>query len=418
MTAPRAAAIILSVILTACVRPVMGAARTDPRPNILLILADDVGLDLVSCYGADRHRTPNIDALALAGVRFQTCYSTPLCGPSRCQIMTGRYPFRTGGLTNQSFGAGGPSSRTEVSIAAQLKRAGYATGQAGKWRQLGQTPRDWGFDEYCTDPKDVGYYWESSYILNGQTVRLGHQVYMPDIVQQFATDFFQRHQAQPWFFYYASHLVHIPIERTPDSRPGAKERQLYDDNIAYLDKQVGQLVASLGATGQLGNTLIIFAGDNGSAGKSSTIGGRRIFGNKGTMTEGGSRVPLIASWHGVTPPGTVTGGMVDFSDLFPTFIELAGTDLPAGVTIDGRSFASQLRGGPGQRDWIFVQLGGQWYARDAGYELNNRNELFDMADAPFKVKPLPDPDANSTTLAAQAQLQGVLRDLNPAGGKK
>jgi arylsulfatase A len=123
------------------------------RPNIVFILADDLGIDGVSCYGGDRFRTTNIDALAQGGVRFQTCLATPLCGPSRCEIMTGRYSFRTGGLTNVSWlGGHGPSPRTgEIPIATVLKNAGYATGHAGNWRQLNLTPRDWGFDEYATD---------------------------------------------------------------------------------------------------------------------------------------------------------------------------------------------------------------------------------------------------------------------------
>ena len=312
-----------------------------------------------------------------------------------------------------------PARASEAPIATVLARAGYATGQAGKWRQLNGTPRDWGFAEYCTDPVEVGYYWQRSYLLNGQTIHLPHETYMPDVVQAFATDFFQRHQAQPWFLYYASHLVHIPIERTPDSRPGAtRYPELYRDNIAYLDKQVGQLTASLAGLGMLQNTLIVFAGDNGSAGKPGTLNGRRIFGNKGSMTEGGSRVPLIASWQGVTPPGSVCAGMTDFSDLFPTFTEVAGASDPAGVTIDGRSLVPALRGGATQRDWAFVQLGAQWYARSAGFKLTSRNQLFDMSDAPFAERPVLNVVANPAALAAQLQLQAVLNGLNPAAGKR
>jgi arylsulfatase A len=120
--------------------PAMAAGPT--KPNIIFVLADDLGIDGVSCYGADKHQTPHIDALAASGLRFRTCYAAPLCGPSRCLLMTGRYAFRTGGLTNQSWRGGGPGAKSadETPMAKLLKQAGYATGQGGKWRQIGELP--------------------------------------------------------------------------------------------------------------------------------------------------------------------------------------------------------------------------------------------------------------------------------------
>ena len=112
------------------------------KPNIIFILADDLGIGNVSAYGADNYKTPNVDKLAAAGTRFETCYAAPLCGPSRCALMTGRYAFRTGGLTNGSWRPGGPgaSSKNEQPVAKLLKQAGYATCESGKWRQVGETP--------------------------------------------------------------------------------------------------------------------------------------------------------------------------------------------------------------------------------------------------------------------------------------
>jgi arylsulfatase A len=116
------------------------------KPNIIFILADDLGLDGLGCYGSDTYktRTPHIDALANTGVRFEACYSTPLCGPSRCMLLTGRYPFRTGGLNNDSWRPGGPGAKStnEYPIARLLKEQGYATCQTGKWRQIGETPKE------------------------------------------------------------------------------------------------------------------------------------------------------------------------------------------------------------------------------------------------------------------------------------
>jgi len=406
----------------------MNSTRDKPagRPNIVFILSDDHGLDGVGCYGSDRHkgRTPNLDALAAGGIRFERCYSTPLCGPTRCEIMSGRYPFHTGGLTNRT--AGRPVAQDEYPLARILKEAGYDTCHAGKWRQMGQTPGDWGFDEYITDNTAGGWYWQKSYTKNGQLVETPEEVYCPDVYHDFAVDFLRRHApraaaaAKPFYLYYASHLVHGPILRTPDSKPGETDpATLYNDNIAYLDKQVGLLVAEIDKLGLRQDTLIIFSADNGTVGQpTSTIGGRKINGQKGTMLEGGARVPLIANWKGVAPAGRVLKDLVDFSDVLPTFAEVAGAKLPRDREYDGRSFTPQLRGGKGNpREWIFVQLGRRWYVRDDGWKLDEAGELFDMKDSPFVEQLVPADSTDEAAVAARKRLAAVLDKLNPAGGK-
>jgi len=400
-------------------------AKSAGRPNIVFILSDDYGLDGVGCYGSDRHknRTGNIDALAAGGLRFERCYSAPLCGPTRCEINTGRYAFRTGGLTNPT--AGQPKSQDEYPLARILKEAGYDTCHAGKWRQMGETPGDWGFGEYVTDNTAGGWYWQKRYMKNGQLVETPEEVYCPDVYHEFAVDFLRRHgskgsaSAKPFYLYYASHLVHGPILRTPDSKPGETDPvTLYNDNVAYLDKQVGLVVAELDKLGLRENTLIVFSADNGTVGQPNTIGGRKINGVKGTMLEGGARVPLIANWKGVAPAGRVLKDLVDFSDVLPTFVEVAGTKLPQGVTIDGRSFASQIRGRKGSpREWIYVQLGRRWYVRDDGWKLNQAGELFDMKDSPFVEQLVAEDSKEEAAVAARKRLGAVLDQLNPAGGK-
>jgi arylsulfatase A len=393
------------------------AAEGSRRPNIIFILSDDYGIDGVGCYGSDKFKTPNIDALAKSGIRFEICYSLPLCGPTRCEFITGRYPFRTGGLTNRSWGAGkGATSRDEVGIAKTLKQAGYATCSAGKWRQVGETPGDWGFDEWITDPTAGGWYWPKSYTKNGQLVELDKEIYYEDAIYDFAMDFVKRHREGPFFLYYPTHFVHGPILRTPDSKPDSPD--LYADNVAYLDKMVGKITAEIDRLGLRENTVIIFSGDNGTAGKSGTIGGRQVNGAKASMLEGGTRVPLIASWKGTTPEGKVIKDMVDFSDFYTTFADLAGAKLPEGVTVDGRSFAPQLRGQAGKpREWIFVELGRRWYVAERGWKLNQAGELYDMKDAPFEEKLVPADTQNAEAIAARKRLQAVLDQLNPAGGK-
>ncbi|MBM3884052.1 MAG: hypothetical protein FJ387_30830 [Verrucomicrobia bacterium] len=165
----------------------------------------------------------------------------------------------------------------------------------------------------------------------------------------------------------------------------------------------------------------MFTGDNGTArfgADRSFLNGRRINGQKGTMLEGGARVPLIASWKGTMPAGKVLNDLVDFSDFFATFAELGGAKMPEGVTFDSRSFAPQLRGEKGTpRDWIFAQLGGKWYVREQGFKLTESGELFDMSDAPFMEKPVPADSASDEAKAARARLQAVLDKLSPATGK-
>jgi len=389
------------------------------KPNIIFILSDDFGIDRVSAYGADGFKTPQIDALAARGIRFETCHSTPLCGPTRCLFNTGRYGFRTGGLRNQSWrapGGAGAKSADEYPIGKVMKQAGYATCSSGKWRQVGETPGDWGFDEWLTDPTAGGWYWQKSYTRNGKLVEHDQEVYCPDVAHDFAMDFVRRNRRNPFFLYYPTHLVHRPILRTPDSAPDSKD--LYADNVAYLDKSVGRVVAEIEKLGLRENTLIIFSGDNGTAQLSGTIRGRQVNGAKGSMWEGGSRVPLIASWPGTTPQGKVLQDLVDFSDFHATFAELAGARLPSNLVFDGRSFGPQLRGERGNpRQWVFVQLGRNWYVKERDWKLNQSGELYDMKDAPFEEKLIPAGSQDAAAAAARQRLQGVLAKLNPAGGK-
>ena len=391
------------------------------KPNIIFILADDLGLDGVSCYGSDIHPTPNIDKLAASGTRFETCYSAPLCGPSRCVLMTGRYAFRTGGLQNGSWRGGGPGalSKDEKPVARLLKEAGYATCESGKWRQVGETPKDWGFDEYCTDPTAGGWYWEKSFIKNGETIN--EKNYNPDVIQAFSLDFIRRHAKgeQPFFLYYSMHLVHKPTLHTPDSADKKDGPARYQDNIAYMDKQVGEIVAEIEELGIREKTLIMFSGDNGTAvGYPSPIHGRMINGAKASMWEGGSRVPLIASWPGTTPKSAVSKDIVNFTDMTATFVELAGSELPKDFKYDSRSIAPQLHSEKGNpREWAYVQLGARWYVREQGFKLNESGDLYDMSDAPFVEKLIAPANDSDASKAARERLTKVLADLDPAHGK-
>ena len=197
-----------------------------------------------------------------------------------------------------------------------------------------------------------------------------------------------RNKDKPFFVYYPMSHIHGPILRTPDSKPGANADRLYADNVEYMDKLVGQIVAELDRLKLREKTLVLFSGDNGTARfgeTTATIDGKQVSGRKGTMLEGGSRVPLIANWPGTTPAGKVNHDLTDFSDFFSTFAQLGGAPLPEGVKLDSHSFAAQIKGEKGTpREWVYVELNGASYARDARFKLTNGGELFDLSQAAFQ----------------------------------
>ena len=399
---------------------VSGALAAD-KPNMIFILADDLGIGNVGCYGADATvKTPHIDALARGGTRYTNAYTVPLCGPSRAAILSGRYAFRTGATNQDATGEMKPS--VETFLPKTLKAAGYASSMIGKWGQLPLGPAEFGFDEHLKF-QGSGIYWNSqakgkNYVVNTQSVPLRDKEYLPDVMHRHVVDFMTRNREKPFYLYYSLSHIHGEILPTPDSAPDSKD--LYADNIAYMDKLVGQLVAELDRLKLREKTLIVFFGDNGTGGNYSdraTVNGRRLSGAKGDMLEGGALVPMIVNWPGKTPAGKICTDMVDSTDFFPTFAEFAGTKLPAETVIDGRSMAAQFRGEKGQpRDWAFVQLARKWYVRSTGWKLNQAGELYDMSGAPWGEKLAPADTKDPAALAARQRLSAALAQLNPAGG--
>ena len=395
-------------------------AQTARKPNIIFILADDLGIGDVGCYGADNYKTPHIDKLASGGTRYTNAYTAPLCGPSRSLIMTGRYAFRTGATNQDATGLMEP--KAEKMMPSVMKPAGYATTSIGKWGQLPLGPAEFGFDEHLTF-KGSGVYWNSQpkgerYWINGKQRDLKPKEYLPDVMHNSVVDFITRHRNDPFYVYYPMSHIHGEILPTPDSAPGGED--YYADNISYMDKLVGKLVADLERLKLRENTLIVFIGDNGTAGghaPTSTIGGRRISGQKGQMLEGGALVPMIVNWPGKTPAGKVSHDLIDSTDFMPTFAELAGAKLPASTVIDGHSFAPQIFGKKGQpREWIYIQLAKQWYVREQAWKLDQSGQLFDMSKAPFEEPAVPADTKNPAAIAARKRLQAALDKLNPAGG--
>lgn len=388
------------------------------KPNIILIFADDVGLGEIGCTGGP-FLTPNIDLLAEEGIRFEYCYATPLCEPSRAQLLTGRYPFRTGHNSNNNIE--NLSEHDEVMIPAVMKKAGYATACVGKWSRLPFGPGGWGFDEYMSTWASARFWSDqpiNGYLLNGVEKSILPGEYLPDSMHDFIVSFMERHKDLPFFLYYPMPYVHVPILPTPDSEDEVADRdQLYSDNIEYMDKLVGKLIAELERLNLRENTLIIFTGDNGTApdfANLSTVDGKSLNGRKGTVLEGGSRVPLIVNWPGTTPVGRVSKDLIDISDFFSTFADLGGAELPERVTLDSRSFAAQIKGEKGTpRNWVYVELDGRSYVRNARYKLTNGGELFDLIEAPFKEIAIAKDTKDVSAVVARAELQKVL-DMHPA----
>jgi arylsulfatase A len=389
-------------------------------------MADDLSACELGCYGHPAHRTPHLDSLAAAGVRFRTAWSTPVCSPSRVQILTGRYGFRTGWF-NYMGRAGNTSDHLdpdERTFADVLKASGYATGLAGKW-QLGRIrhqPRmvfDSGFDEYCIWawmqlPLGARFdgrpwkrrYWHPAVLVDGEHRPTGPDDYGPDLFTDWLIDFMRRHRERPFLAYYPMALIHPPWGPTPDpSVPGGRSAGGLASNVEHMDTLVGRLLATLDELGVRGRTVVLFTADNATAGS-----------DKGRVTERGVSVPMIVSGPEHVEAGVVSDALVDLSDVLPTLAELAGVRLPEDVPIDGRSFAPILRGERARvREWIFSYLGYERMLRDQRWLLEGDGRFYDCRRAEHApCREVSDPDSDDVR-AARERFGRILEGLPGPG---
>jgi arylsulfatase A-like enzyme len=394
--------------------------KTEPKkPNIIFILADDLGYPEISCNGSDNYKTPNIDKLASQGLRFTHAYAAPLSGPSRAVLLSGRYAFRTGATNQDATGEMSPD--VETFIPKYIKQAGYVSSCIGKWGQLPLGPAEFGFDDYLRF-YGSGVYMNTpektqKYTENGADFVMKDMEYMPDLMNNHLNNFLEKNQKNSFFIYYSLAEVHGLILPTPDSKP---KSDIYADNVTYMDKLVGQLRAKLDQLKLTDNTIIIFFSDNGTAGgraDRATMGGRRLIGQKGSMEEGGSLEPLIVYWPGVTPVNKVSHDLISSTDFLPTFAEITGSTLPKDKILDGQSFNAQIHGQKGTpRTSLFMQLANNYWVRSAGWKLNQSGELFDMSKAPFDEILVPANTTNPAAIEARKMLQAEMDRLNPAAG--
>jgi arylsulfatase A len=395
------------------------------KPNIVVILADDFGYECVRANGGTSYSTPHLDRLAAQGARYEHCYTQPLCTPTRAQLMTGQLNVRN----YIRFGFLDPQQKTFAHV---LKRSGYATGIFGKW-QLGNGadgPGHFGFDEHVLWQltRRPPRYANPGLEIAGREVDFHNGEYGPDLVQNAAIDFVNRHQGHPFLLYYPMMLTHAPFQPTPESAdwdPKAIGEDVnhrddhFADMVAHLDTHVGQLIDHLDRLKLRENTLIVFVGDNGTAAKlNSQWSGKTIRGAKGQTTDAGMRVPLIVNWPGRIPEGRVVSDLVDTTDILPTICEATKSEAPAGVILDGRSLlpsATGLANHP--REWLY-----SWYwpnqngqasakpielARTHRFKLYGDGRLFEL-DGQYGEVELDNSSLNAEALAAKTQLSGVI----------
>jgi arylsulfatase A-like enzyme len=378
--------------LSAAAATAMQAQQTPSKPNILLILADDLGYGDTGCYGQKQIRTPNIDRLAADGVRFTQAYAgSTVCAPSRCSMMTGYHTghARTRGNKFPDL----PLRLEDLTFTEILKRSGYRTGLVGKWSLggLGSTgyPTRKGFDDWLgffNQSHAHNYYPE--YLLDNDTVsvlrgNLGTQKkdYAHDLFTQRALQFLRVKESKPFFLKLAYTIPHANNEMGRDTGNGMevpstddyadKTWPAPDKNFAAMvtrmDRDIGQLMRTLAETGQDQNTLVIFTSDNGP----HREGGHDpdffdsngpLRGIKRDLYDGGIRVPFLARWPAAIRPGRVSDHVFAFWDMLPTVCELTGSPVPNGI--DGISFAPSLLGRSGQQVHEYLY----WEFHEGGFK--------------------------------------------------
>ena len=427
--------ILLALAFLVCSVPVRASKETPHgvttnRPNLILILADDLGYETIGANGGTSYKTPALDGLAAKGVRFTHCYVQPLCTPTRAQLMTGRYNVRN----YINFGNMDPQA---VTFANVLKQAGYATCITGKW-QLGRDidlPKKFGFDEYCLwqHTRRPPRYANPGLEINGVEKDFANGEYGPDLVNSYALDFITRHKDGPFFLYYPMMLTHAPYQPTPDSKdwdPKAQGEQVntkaehFADMVAYMDKLVGRLAARLDSLGIRENTLLLFVGDNGTGrGMRSMMGDRLVVGGKGLTTDAGMHVPLIVSWPGRIKSPTACSDLVDSTDFLPAILDAAGVTAQSDLKLDGRTFLPQVLGAEGQpRDWVYswysprqsADMSVREFAFNHRYKLYRSGEFFDLRNDAEEKQPLTVLSLDGEAAVAAKLLQGALDQFKDA----
>lgn len=400
-------AIGLSGAALAMSRVLFAGRASKDRPNIILILADDVGYGDVGCYGNETITTPNIDALAKGGVRFTDFHSnSPVCSPTRAALLTGHYQQRCGieGVILARGSRDKGMAPEEITFAEVLKTAGYTTAILGKWHlgyQVKFNPANQGFDvfrgyvsgnvDYHSHIDPAGYedWWHN-------TQKIAETGYTTDLITDHAVRFIEQHKDEPFCLYLPHEAAHSPYQGRSDpscrgpnavlnnlyDRKGRKDRAgAYKEMIEVMDEGIGRIVKTVKRLGLEHKTFIFFCSDNGGKLAQSN---RPLRGSKRSLWEGGHRVPAIAYWPGRTKPGTVTDETTIGMDLFATIIAIAGASLPVGLKLDGVNLLPMLLEGkklPSRT--LFWRFEEQKAVRKGPWKLlvrKNGQTLYNLAD--------------------------------------
>ena len=372
-------------LLTAASRDAAAASK----PNIIYVLADDLGYTDVACFGSKYYETPNIDRLAAQGMRLTCYHNCQNCTPTRAALMSGQYGARTGVYTVGGIERFDWQQRPlrpvnnvtelpldKITVAQSLKAAGYRTGMFGKWH-IGEKgahhPAQRGFEEAIVS---MGVHF--NFATNPKTPYPKDR-YLADFLTDRAVDFVRRHKDEPFFLYLPHFAVHAPLSAKPEliqkfkAKPGVggHNNPTYAAMIASVDESVGRVMAVLDELKLAENTVLIFSSDNGGVGGYAREGLTRgaagditdntpLRSGKGSLYEGGTRVPFIVRWPGVTKPGSASDVPAIHVDLYPTLLEIAGAKRPENYPLDGESLAPLFRDPQAslKRDAIFQHFPG------------------------------------------------------------
>jgi arylsulfatase A-like enzyme len=437
------------------------ASQLSARPaNVVFILLDNLGQEWLECYGGEAGVTPEIDKLAAGGVRVEHCYTPPVCGPSRVVALTGRYPHTTGFRLHHDaalYSGGGLDPDREILFPRLFQKAGFVTGITGKWQvnnlhdEPGVLDRH-GFDHHLVWPgsldqdlmtpemtaafwdavrresaeETVGFiqhiesrYWDPVFFRQGARERLEGK-YGPDVSLEFTRDFITKHREKPFLLYLPMVLTHgraypHPVATTPLNRDENRpHEEMFADMVRYADRQVGEVVRLIEQAGLRDDTFVVVATDNGTEQSLSTRrSGRLVRGGLYTMKESGGSVGLLFNCPARIPGGR-TIELADFTDLYPTFCELAGVELDPAHPVDGKSLARVLLdpSAPEPREWILNEYHQTRVVRDRRYKLYSEGAFFDVSVDFDETTDLA-ADQRPEVAAARAKLQTILDSLPP-----
>lgn len=388
----------LSVFLLAiaCQQP----DTQNERPNIIFIMADDLGKEWVSGYGAEGIQTPNIDKLIDQGIRFNNVYSMPQCTPTRLTILTGEYPYEHGWVNHWDvprWGGGAHfDEKLNPTFTTKIKEAGYKTCIAGKWqiddfRIEPDALTKIGFDHFCMwtggeggNPKSDERYADP-YIFTEEGSKIMKGSFGPDVFTNFIIDFIEQERDQPFFVYYPMVLPHTPFINTPISNAGDKLGK-HIAMIEYVDMLTGRIIDALDKSGKADNTIVIWTSDNGTTGKiTGVLNGEKVKGGKSHSVQSGCNIPFVVRWPKVIESARESNALIDFTDLFPTFLDIANVDYKNKI---GSSIYDLLKD-PSistKRDWVMSMGGGNHAAlTDKGVENQYRFRDRVIMDEDYKL---------------------------------